>query len=87
MKQLRSLAKNKVLGNQPDFTPATCCIRLVDFDNHDSREDYREAQRWCAMNCVGKWRLEPDRLRRRATFQFELERDAVLFRLLSEDIL
>ena len=63
------------------FSSAGAWPMGVDFDDADQRDLYRDAQRWCRLNCLGNWRVEPDRLAREVTFHFEITAEAVLFAL------
>lgn len=63
------------------FTPAAAVTFGVDFDEGGSMDRYREAQEWCADNCLGRWSAAPERQLRRSVFSFEDEVEAVHFAL------
>ena len=66
---------------QRGFTSAATVTIGVDFDN--AEDDYRRmrAEQWCEIYCSKQWKRTPDRLKKTATFEFESEHDATLFKM------
>jgi hypothetical protein len=63
------------------ITPAATVDLTINFDDAD--DDYRRvrAEQWCLLYAEGKWLRRIPRDAGIARFEFELERDAVLFKL------
>jgi hypothetical protein len=64
-----------------DFVPVATVDLTINFDVAD--DDYRRVrgEQWCGLYAEGKWWRRIPRDLGAARFEFELERDAVLFKL------